>query len=474
MRASDNTNGPVRQEASTLLRLAGPIVVAQVAMMGLGITDAIVAGHASAVDLAGVTIGGSLFWPVFLFFQSTLMAVTPIVSQLDGARRSGEAGETVRQAAWLIVPALGLALLLGWQAPMLSALIGIDREILPVAIPYLRVMIVALPALLTYSLLRNYCEGLSVTRPAMLIGLGALPLNAMLDLAFVHGWFGLPRLGGVGCGWATVVIVCCEVAAMLWFASRPALARGRLFEAPRWPSPSRLREILRIGLPIGTTTFLEMMIFTLVTLLVGQFGALAVASHQIAFQVNGLTFMFPLALGMAASIRVGYNIGAGDLQRAAIAARLALALSVGCGLIGVVVLVLLRDWIPLAFTDDPQVLPIASTLILFVAGYQVVDNAQATTIGALRGYKDTGVPMAVALTGYWLVALPLAIWLGYHGWAGAFAPLGVYGFWIGLTLGLCFVAVLVFARLIWLTSPARFDRVRQLSGLATAAGDAAL
>lgn len=456
---------PVREEAGALLRLAGPIVIAQVAMMGLGLTDSIVAGHAGPVDLAGVTIGGSLFWPVFLFFQACLMAVTPIVSQLDGAGRSGEAGETVRQAAWLLIPAVLLGSLMAWQSPWICALIGIDPEILPVAIPYLRAMTVALPALLAYSLLRNFCEGLSFTRPAMIISLVALPLNALLDLTFVHGWFGVPRLGGVGCGWATVAIAWSELAAICWFATRPALARGRLLESLRPPSLPRLREMLRIGIPIGVTTSLEMMIFTLVTLLVGRFGALEVAAHQIAFSMNGLTFMFPLALGMAASIRVGYNVGAGALDRAAIAARLALALSVGCGVAAGLLLFGLRGLIPFLYTDDPGVVAMAATLLAFVACYQVVDNTQATTIGALRGYKDTGVPMVVALTGYWVLGLPLALLFGYRGVPGGIDALGIYGFWIGLTVGLAFVAVFVSGRLFWLTAPARADRVRQLSGV---------
>lgn len=461
-----------RAEGAALLRLAGPIVTAQIAWMGIGITDTIVAGHAGAVALAGVTIGTSLYFPVLLFCTGTLMAVTPVVAQHDGAGCPEEGGEAVRQAAWLCLggAVLGIGIALG--APALLEELAVDPAIRPVAVAYVRVMVAGLPPALLFTLLRYYCDGLSHTRPAMVVAVAALPVNAVLDLVFVHGWLGAPRLGGVGCALASASIQWVELAAMVWLARGPGPARGAVFRRLSPPDPSRLRELLRVGVPIGAATFFEMMLFSSVTLLVGQFGPTFTAAHQIAYNVNGITFMVPLALGMAASVRVGFNVGRGNSDAAAVAAGRALRLALVFAVAAALVLLAARPWIPLVYSTDPEVVRVAAVLIAFVAGYQLVDDTQVTVIGALRGYKDTGVPMVIALSGYWLVAFPLCLVLGYRGIdlpGVSVGALGVYGFWGGLTAGLGLVAVLVTLRLRWLAR--RPDRVVTLAR--TAAGQAA-
>jgi MATE family multidrug resistance protein len=458
-----------RAEGAALLRLAGPIVAAQMAWMGVGVTDTIVAGHAGPVALAGVTIGTSLFFPLVMFCTGTLMVVTAIVAQHDGAGRPGEAGETVRQGAWLSVAGLVLGAVVGALAPALLQALAVAPEIRPVAIAYLRVMLLGLPATLLFALLRYYCDGLSHTRPAMVVAVAALPVNALLDLVLVYGWLGAPRLGGVGCAIASAVVQWAQLAAMVALVRRPGPARGGLFRRFSPPRPQRMLALLRVGLPVGATTFFEMTLFALVTLLVGQFGPATTAAHQIAYNVNGITFMVPLALGMAASVRVGFNVGRGDYRAAEAAAGRALRFALVFAIAAAVVLLATRPWIPLIYSTDPEVVRIAAVLIAFVAGYQLVDDTQVTVIGALRGYKDTGAPMVMALSGYWLVAFPLGLAFAYVGVplvGVAGQPLGVYGFWIGLTSGLGLVAVLVTLRLRWLAR--RHDRVAALARQAAA------
>lgn len=190
--------------------------------------------------------------------------------------------------------------------------------------------------------------------------------------------------------------------------------------------------------------FFEVGFFTFLTVLIGRFGADSVAAHSIALSVGSVTFMLPLALGMAATIRVGFNLGAGDWHQARQTAGFALACTLSIALTAAVVVAFGRHQIAALYTTDPSVQHLASTLMLFVAIYQVFDCSQATAIGALRGFKDTHVPMLITLIGYWFVGLPLAAALGF-GWVSK--PMRIYGFWVGLSISLAFVASLVCLRL---------------------------
>jgi MATE family multidrug resistance protein len=245
------------------------------------------------------------------------------------------------------------------------------------------------------------------------------------------------------------------------------LLRSRYFKATgltrrfRGPDLKILKEIARIGLPIGLTVFLEMAVFSVVGFLVASLGVTALAAHSIAGNVNWATYVIPMALGSAASIRVGFFVGAGDLDRSRQVARIAVSLSLGYAFIVSAALVLGRHAIVGIYSNDPEVLLMAATLLLFIAVYQIVDDTQATIVGALRGYKDTRAPMVFSLVGYWVVAMPLGAALGF-GWFGN-EPWGVYGFWAGMTIGLTLVAICVGWRL-WRTS--RDDRkISELAGL---------
>jgi len=232
---------------------------------------------------------------------------------------------------------------------------------------------------------------------------------------------------------------------MLCVVSRRSMRRRTgLFARFSWPDPDRLARLTRLGVPIGLTAFFEIAAFAAITLLVARLGATSVAAQQIAFSINGVVFMIPMGIGMAASIRVGHELGAHRYAAARLAAMVALGASLGYALIAALVLILGRDLLAGLFTNDVEVAALGAQLILFVALYQLVDDAQVTAIGGLRGYKDTRMPMLLALTGYWLLALPLGAALGL-GWFGP--ALGVHGFWIGLASGLTLVASTVVWRL---------------------------
>lgn len=419
------------------------------AQMGMGVVDTVMAGRVSARDLAGVALGGNIIWPSMILLMGTLMALTPTISRLHGAGRTADTGEVVRQGLWLAVAtSLGVLLLVS-QAGTAYRLLGVDPDIIPLAEQYVRIAAFGLPGVMFFNVCRYLCDGLGDTRPAMVVAFLALGLKVFLNWVFVFGNLGVPAMGGIGCGWSTAITMWFQCAAMAWVVSRPRYRqRTGLFSRFSWPDFRRLADLLRLGIPIGLTAFFEIAAFSMVTLLVARLGATAVAAQQIAFSINGVAFMIPLGLGMAASIRVGHELGAGRLDGARLAALMALAASLGYALLAAGLLIVGRETIVGWFTRDPEVALLGAQLLLFVALYQIVDDAQTTTIGGLRGYKDTRAPMVIALCGYWGVALPVGAGLGL-GWFGI--ELGVYGFWIGLATGLTVVAVALVWRLLRLS-----------------------
>lgn len=435
-----------RYELVTLTRLAGPIVLAQLSQMGMGVADTIMAGRVSATELAGVALGGNLYWPALLFMSGILLALTPTVAQLNGARRSAEAGEVTRQALWLAL-AFGILLTLYLRnAAPIYGWLGIDATAIPVATAYLRAVSFGAIPLLGYFVLRYLCDGMSWTRPAMILGVLGLTLKVPLNYLLIYGneGLGIPPLGGPGCGWSTAIIV--TVQFLILFT---AVARSRLrstgflerFSAPDLPAMGKL---VKLGLPIGITNSLEISLFAGTTLLVGTLGVTAVAAHQIAMNIGGLAFMIPSALGMAAAIRVGHNVGQVNYTAARRSGLAALAVALCFAAFAMVVLLSSGSAFPALYSTDPEVVKTAAYLLLFVAGFQLFDSAQVACLGSLRGYKDTRTPMLVALFAYWCIGFPIAITLGL-GWFGIDA-IGLPGFWIGLIIGLLVAAVFLLAR----------------------------
>ncbi len=435
-----------------LLNLALPLMGAQMAQMGMGVVDTVMAGRFGTVDLAGIALGGAVMWPCMMLMMGFLQAVTPTVAQLNGSGRQDLVGEVIRQALWIaLVASILIVIALNNAAPYYR-LMSVDEAAVAVSIPYLQAAAWGIPAVMGYFVLRFLAEGLGFTKPAMYIAATALLLKVPLNYIFMNGLFGLPKLGGVGCGYATAIVMWLELVIIIFVVTGSRFERvgwHRKFSLPDW---SRIRRLLVIGLPIGATLFFEIGMFTFITILVGRFGSDTVSSHTIAMNLGGITFMIPLALGIAASIRIGFNVGAERLDFARETARVAMMCTLTVAGVAIVLVVNIRHWIASLYTTDPNVLELATTLMLFVAVFQVFDNCQATAIGALRGYKDTRMPMIFTLAGYWLFGLPLSACLGF-GWLGE--PMGIYGFWIGLILALFAVSVCAVGRLYWISNNER-------------------
>ena len=434
-----------RSEATALVRLGAPIAATQFFIMGMGFMDTAMAGHYASAHLAGVALGSNVLWPTFLLMAGFTLSVTPITAQLVGAGRTDETGRVFQHGLLMAALASVPAVLIVIYSKPLFALFAIDPEATDVAVRYLRAAAFGLPAGICYYLLRSASEGLGRTVGPMVIAGLALALNGFLNYTFIYGAFGAPELGGEGCGWATAIMMWFELAAIL------LLSRFRYFrETGLWKRIGRvdwrqIRHILKVGVPIALSSFVGMVLFTVVSFLVGSLGVTPVAAHSIAGHINWATFVVPMSLGTAAGIRVGFCVGAGDVRLAAKVVRTAFAMSLLYALAVSGLLVLLRNRVVAIYSDDAAVTSLAAALILIVALYQVFDDTQGTMAGALRGYKDTRAPMVYSLLGYWVLALPLGAALGFGWWS--LPALGVYGFWLALCFGLAAVAVAMGVRL---------------------------
>ena len=431
-------------ELRQLIRLAVPLVFTQLAQMGMGVVDTVMAGRLGAVNLAGVALGGVVFWPLLLLVAGVVMALTPTVSQLHGSGRSHEAGEAVRQILWIgLAAGLALILLLRNIEPLYH-LIGVDPLAIPITVRYLDAISWGVLPVLGYFALRYLCEGLSWTTPAMVISGVGLLLKVPLNYWFIYGGWGIPALGGEGCGWASAIIMGLQFIAICFVVGYSRVAVAGVFKRFSWPDTAAMWRYTKLGLPIGMSTFAEFGIFSLMTLLIGRLGAETVAAHQIVNNISGLVFMVPLGLGMATSIRVGFNVGANDFYAARRSGWVAIGASFGFAIVAVTALLTVGPWVVTLYSTEPEVVAVATGLLLIVAVYQIFDDVQVIAMGALRGYKDTTKPFLIAVICYWLVSLPVALVFGYGIVEDLY--LGVTGYWVGLACGLTCAAVVLVTR----------------------------
>lgn len=448
--ASEPSSFDFKVELKSILKLGWPIVLTQLFIMLTGTIDTAMAGHYSSTDLAGVSIGGMIMWPIFMLLTGLTMALTPIIAQLRGGGREDEIGHQIRQGLWVcVVTALILVLAMIFGGSLYD-LFELDPAATEIAKSYLKAAAWGAPPIVFYVALRHAFEGLGKPIPPMIIAGSMIPINALLNYSLIYGKFGLPELGGVGCGVATAIVFWLQFIVMLIVCNRSFFAKLDVFAKFEPPDFSAIKSIIIIGTPIGLTIFLEMAVFSVIGVLIARIGVAEVAANSIAGNLNWATYVIPAALGNAASIRVGFHVGARDL----IAARSTSATVYKFSLIYAVAmslfLVLARYHLIAIFTTDPVVVDIAATLVLFIAVYQLVDDSNAVTVGALRGYKDTRVPMVFGLIGFWFIAVPLGYLLAEEILLPGVAP-GVYGYWAAMTLGLAIVAVAMGIRL-WFIS----------------------
>ncbi len=416
-------------------RLAGPIIVGQLAQMATGFTDTIMAGRISPLDLGAIAVGGNLWLLPFLFCLGLLMAISSMVSHYYGANRYGPIKDLMHQA-------LGLALLLGMLCAVvvrgftgLLHLLQLDPDITRVASDYVRAVSWGLPAVIGYLALRFLCEGIGYTKPMMLIQLAGLVFNILLNYILMFGKLGMPAMGAVGAGWATTIVMWLNLIFLLIY-----IATHRRFKII-WRSQARPHEwsriyaTIKLGLPIAIGLTAEVSLFAAVSLLMGKIGVLEVAAHQVAVNFASIAFMIPLGIAAATTIRVGHALGANRPEIVRFRGLTGISLAMFCTLLTAGIMLLLPEAIVAIYTNDAEVRTIAIDLLFIAAIFQLSDGIQIAANGALRGMKDTFHPMLITMVVYWLFGLPLSWYLGFtHGF-------GPQGLWMGLVASLTLAAI---------------------------------
>lgn len=456
--------GAARRELATTARLAAPLVGGQLAFLGMNFVDTVMAGRLDAAALAAVAIGASLWSSVNLFLLGVLLALPPHVSELDGegsaAARAGIAPLT-RQGFWIGMGLAVTAIVLILNVRPLLVALDVQPELVPTIEGYLAAIAWGVPAWCVYLVLRFLSEGLGKTAPILYFGLLGLAVNVLANWVLMYGKWGLPALGAVGCGWATSIVWTAQCLAMALYVARHRRYRGLdLFTRLEPPRAAPIGRLLHTGAPIGVSLFVEGSLFGVIALLLGSLGTTVVAGHQVALNFAAITFMVPLGISLAITVRVGNAVGRRDPGAVRFRAAVGTGLALACQLVSVFVMLVFPERVAAIYTDDPAVAAVAVELLFLAAIFQISDGVQVAAAGALRGLKDTRVPMLVTVVSYWLLGLPVGWWLGFGRGQGA------AGVWVGLIVGLTVAAIL----LSW-----RFDRVsrRPLPAVAPPEAEAA-
>ncbi|NKF52690.1 MATE family efflux transporter [Shewanella sp. WXL01] len=443
-------------QAKRLTQLALPVLVAQVTQTMMGFIDTVMAGQISAVDMAAVAVGSSLWLPSILFIQGLLLVFTPVFSEHHGANNQRAIPPLLFQAGYIaIIGAFAVMIFLASSSFILD-LMNLEQDLYQLTTGYINFLLWGAPAFLLYQVLRGCSEGLSHTMPPMIIGFVGLAVNIPANYIFIHGKFGMPALGGAGCGVATALVFWAMFASMLIYMkfdrTFKELAPFRKWFMPKW---GKMWKMVKLGLPVALALFFEVSLFAVIALFIAPLGSTVVAAHQIAMNFSSIVFMLPLSIGIAVSIRVGYYLGKEQPEISALVTKVGTAIALSLAVVTAIITVVFKHDIALLYNDNKEVIQLAGSLMLLAGLYQISDSIQVVTAGALRGYKDTKSAFYISLISYWFIGMSLGYVLAYTDII--VERMGASGFWIGLIAGLSTAAVLFAGRLIYIQkNPKRF------------------
>jgi MATE family multidrug resistance protein len=430
---------PRATDVRVLLALGLPVVVVQVGMMAMGVVDTIMVGHLSPVALAAVAVGNLYFFTTAIFGMGVLMALDPVVAQAVGAGDGEAVSRGVQRGVVLSVLLSVPTAAILFPAAAVLAFANQPAEVVPIAGAYARASIPGVLGFFAFIVFRQSLQALGRLRPIVIAVLAANLVNAGLNWVLIYGRFGVPPLGAVGSAWATTAsrwIMALFLLGLGWRDLKPVLLPFR----PEILDPKPLWRMFLLGAPIGAQHQFEYGVFGLVGLMMGWLGTTQVAAHQIALNLASITFMVPLGLSSAAAVVVGRAVGRQDPIGASGAAKASLACAVAFMGSTALAFTLLPHLLASIYTTNSDVLALAALLLPLAGVFQVFDGIQVTSIGILRGLGDTRAPMIIALLGYWVIGLPVSLWLGFR------LGQGPVGLWWGLVIGLVVVALFLLAR----------------------------
>jgi MATE family multidrug resistance protein len=450
---------PIRKELVPTLRIAIPVVMAELGWMAMGVVDTIMVGPLGPQAISATGVGNSMHIAFAIFGMGVLLGLDTLVSQAFGARN-------IKECHRLFLDGLALAGLMA--VPIVAVLIGVwyaipflgfHGAVRPLLESYFGIVVASTPFLLVYAACRRYLQGMHTVTPVMFALVTANVINAAANWVLIYGHFGLPALGVTGSAWATLIsriYMLAVLAVAVWWVDRERTrdagldeagldeagesqrSRGSLWHVDWHFDPERLRRLLRLGLPAASQIGAEVGVFALATAMSGMLDPISSASHQIALNMAGLAFMIPLGMGSAGAVRVGHAVGAREPARVAASGWTAIVLGTGFMVASGLAFVLMPRQLIRLFSDDPDVLRVGTSLLLLGAVFQLFDGIQGVITGTLRGLGDTRTPMITNLAAHWLLGLPVSYTLCFIlGW-------GVYGLWVGLSLGLIVTGITLF------------------------------
>jgi multidrug resistance protein, MATE family len=430
---------PPRDELRSLIRLALPIVAVQVGLMMMGVVDTLMVGRVSAAALAAVALGNIYFFSVAIFGMGILFALDPIISQAVGARDDPAIARGLQRGLLLALVLAVLSLLPLLAVEPLIVLLRQPPDVVPMAAGYVHAATPGILAFLAFVVLRQTLQAMDLVRPIVLTILLANVVNVILNWVLVFGRLGFPALGPVGTGWASTLSRWTMLIALVVLTLphlKPYLKpAGRAVLRPR-----PLVRMLRLGLPVGAQLELEVGAFAVVAFVMGWIGTVEMAGHQVAINLASLTFMVPVGISQAASVRVGQAIGR-SAPRSARSASSAALLSGGAFMsLTAAAFLLVPGALAGLYTGDPAVLLIATALIPVAGVFQVFDGVQVVAAGVLRGVGDTTAPFIANLVAFWAIGMPVGLYLCFR------TPMGAVGLWWGLVLALALVAFVLVVR----------------------------
>jgi multidrug resistance protein, MATE family len=443
-----------KHEIKNLVKLSVPVLIAQVSQTAITFVDTIMAGNYSKTALSGVAIAVSIWLPTILFGQGLLTVLTPIISNLNGAAKRNQVADHTWQGVIIALVLSVLMMLVLYHSDLIINLRSsddypIDPKMMEVAVKFLRAIMWGVPAFLLFLVYRNQCEGLSNTKPAMVIIFIALITNIPINYILIYGKLGLPAFGGVGCGiTASIIFWLMFILIRLYTLTAPSQHDIRQTPITKLIDVAIIKKVIILGTPLALAYFFEMSLFAVIALLIAPLGQLTVAAHQIIFTISSLTFAIPLSLGVATSIRIGYLLGKRKPVLAKQTSYISLAISLAIAIIVALILVIFSSQIITIFTQENAVIAICMQLIVLLAIYQASDYLQVVASNVLRGYKDTKSIFFITLLSYWVVGLPVGYVLGLTDLI--IQPIGAAGFWIGIISGLAVAAFLLIARMIYI------------------------
>jgi MATE family multidrug resistance protein len=421
-----------QREWKATLWLAAPLVLSELGWMAMNIEDAMFVGHISAEALGAVGLGGNLFYSMAILAQGLLLGMDTLISQAFGAGDHDDCRHSLIQGTWLALFLIPLVMGVVWLAIPLLPVLGINPQVVPATIPYLKALIWGTAPLLFFFAFRRYLQSIGVVRPILWTLIVANGVNLLGNWIFVFGNLGAPALGATGSGWATFFSRVFMMAALAAIIVRHD---PRMLQASKSIDWARIGKLLRLGIPAAGQIGFEYTVYLIVTLVIGRFPAAILAGHQITLTTVSTTYMMPLGISSAASVRVGHAIGRGDGAAAARAGWTAIGLGAMVMSCAAMVLLFAPRWIAGAFAPEPEVIAAALPLLRAAAFFQLFDGMQVVATGALRGAGNTRVPMLSHLVGYWAIGLPLGLVLCFGlGWQAT-------GLWIGLATGLILIGV---------------------------------